>query len=180
MNDYSPLIAKHRQILLQNGVEIDRIVAIRQDIHKHPEGGFKEFRTQKVIRDAILSFGIEEEHVKKCAQTGLVVDLIGLGDPIGEPRVIALRADIDALKMAEENFHLEYRSTTDHAHMCGHDGHTAMLLCAAQIFHNNLASLPSNKTIRLLFQPAEEGPGGAKPMIAEGCLEGVDEVFGCH
>ena len=64
--------------------------------------------------------------------------------------------------------------------MCGHDGHMATLLSTAQVLHNNKSKIPSNKKVRLLFQPAEEGPGGAKPMIEEGCLDGIDEVYGLH
>lgn len=64
--------------------------------------------------------------------------------------------------------------------MCGHDGHMATLLSAAQVLHNNKSKIPSNQRIRLLFQPAEEGPGGAKPMIKEGCLDSIDEVYGFH
>ena len=94
--------------------------------------------------------------------------------------MIALRADIDALPMLENNHELEYRSKTDHAHMCGHDGHVAMLLAGAEVLVKNRDKIPGGKVIRLLFQPAEEGPGGALPMIKEGCLDGVDEVYGCH
>lgn len=64
--------------------------------------------------------------------------------------------------------------------MCGHDGHMAMLLAAAQVIQANRDKIASNKTVRLLFQPAEEGPGGAVPMIREGCLQDVDEVYGLH
>lgn len=64
--------------------------------------------------------------------------------------------------------------------MCGHDGHVTTLLSAAQVLCKQRESIPSNKTIRLLFQPAEEGPGGALPMVKEGCLEGVEEVYGFH
>ena len=76
-------------------------------------------------------------------------------------QTIALRADIDGLKMEENNHSLPYRSQTEYAHMCGHDGHTSILLATAQILAMNFSNLPSNKKVRLLFQPAEEGPGGA-------------------
>lgn len=64
--------------------------------------------------------------------------------------------------------------------MCGHDGHTTMLLAAAQVLSKKRSKIPKNQTIRLLFQPAEEDEGGAVPMIAEGCLENVQEVYGAH
>ena len=64
--------------------------------------------------------------------------------------------------------------------MCGHDGHMACLMSCAQVFSANRSKIPSNKGIRLLLQPAEEGPGGAKPMVEEGCMKGVDEVYGFH
>ena len=94
--------------------------------------------------------------------------------------MIAIRADIDGLLMEESNKTLEYTSQTSYAHMCGHDGHTATLLAAAKVLWTHREKIPTGKTVRLLFQPAEEGPGGAKPMIAEGCLDGVDEVYGFH
>ena len=94
--------------------------------------------------------------------------------------MVALRTDIDALPMPELNLNLPYKSVTNSAHMCGHDGHMAMLLAAAQVICANRSKIPSNKCVRLLFQPAEEGPGGAVPMIKEGCLERVDEVYGLH
>ena len=87
---------------------------------------------------------------------------------------------MDALPIPEINPTLPYRSTTDSAHMCGHDGHTATLLAAAQVMATHRNKIPKGKKIRLLFQPAEEGPGGALPMIKEGCLKGIDEVYGFH
>ena len=82
--------------------------------------------------------------------------------------------------MPEKNPGLAYKSTTEWAHMCGHDGHMACLMAAAQVITANRSNLPSNKGVRLLLQPAEEGPGGALPMIKENCLAGVDEVYGFH
>ena len=79
-----------------------------------------------------------------------------------------------------ENSDLEYKSKTDHAHMCGHDGHMTMLLTFASLIQKHLDSIPSNKLIRLIFQPAEEGPGGAPLMITDGCLEGINEIYGIH
>ena len=87
---------------------------------------------------------------------------------------------MDALEMPEENEGLDYKSKTGFAHMCGHDGHMATVLAVTQVLCKQLEKLPKTKMVRLLFQPAEEGPGGALPMIEEGCLEGVDEVYGYH
>lgn len=83
---------------------------------------------------------------------------------------IALRADLDGLPMPENNKNLPYRSITNYAHMCGHDGHMATLIATAKCIWELREKLSKNHKIRLLFQPAEEGPGGAKPMIDEGCL----------
>ena len=125
--------------------------------------------------------GIKEEDIKVCAGTGLVVDIKGTGAPGKEGvKSIAIRADTDGLKMPENNPDLPYTSKTEYAHMCGHDGHTATLLLAACLLQSQRHTLPEGTLVRLLFQPAEEGPGGAKPMIEEGCLEGIDEVYGMH
>ena len=120
-----------------------------------------------------------------CAGTGLIVDIPGppakKENKAGLVRTIALRADMDALRMTELNKSLPYRSANEGvAHLCGHDGHMASLLGAAALLKHRATRLPLGTKVRLLFQPAEEGPGGAEPMIKEGCLAGVDEVYGYH
>lgn len=127
---------------------------------------------------------MEPEAIKNCIETGLVVDIRGTGprsENESEDTIdsIALRADMDALPMTE-NSTFEYKTITTWAHMCGHDGHMATILGVAQMIINNRQNIPSNKLIRLLFQPAEENIGGAKPMIEEGCLNDIDEVYGYH
>lgn len=129
--------------------------------------------------------GVDQTLIKVCAGTGLVVDLIGTApadEVIQEDccKLIALRADMDGLPMPENAKDLPYKTTTDYAHMCGHDGHMACLIACAAVVQSNLSKIPSNRGVRLLFQPAEECIGGAEPMIAEKCLEGVDEVYGFH
>ena len=129
----------------------------------------------------LLDYGLEESFIKPCAGTGLVVDIVGTGpESLEGVNMIALRADMDALPIPENNPTLPYKSITDCAHMCGHDGHMATLLSSAEVMIKHRDRIPKNKVVRLLFQPAEEGPGGALPMIKEGCLEGVDEVYGYH
>jgi len=112
------------------------------------------------------------------------VDIKGQGPPgngAETVKCVALRADMDALRMTELNTSLPYRSANEGvAHLCGHDGHMASLVGAATLVAKRAAKLPSDCTVRLLFQPAEEGPGGALPMIEEGCLQGVDECYGYH
>lgn len=116
-----------------NGCDIDRFITIRKDFHKHAEIAFKEFRTQQKLIEILKTFGIDDKYIKKCAGTGLVVDIKGTGPAQKATgcNTIAFRADIDALPMPEHNIGLDYKTTTDFAHMCGHDGHMAMLLAGA-------------------------------------------------
>lgn len=104
--------------------------------------------------------------------TALVVDLRGEGEKSGRDYCVAFRADMDALSMREENPHLSYQSQNEGAaHMCGHDGHMTSLLGFVPLFLSALPNIPSNKRVRLLFQPSEEGPAsGAELMIKQGCL----------
>lgn len=103
----------------------------------------------------MLSYGLEEEHIKVCAKTGFVVDIKGWkeAEPADKSHVnmIALRADIDGLPIPENNPNLSYRTKTNFAHMCGHDGHIATLLSAAEVLIKKRDLIPKNKTIRLLF-----------------------------
>ena len=103
----------------------------------------------------LLSYGIDEDNIKICATTGLVVDIKGLADAIPNEEdkinVIALRADMDGLPIPESNEGLPYRSQTKFAHMCGHDGHMANVVLVAEVLIKNKTKIPKNKTIRLLF-----------------------------
>jgi amidohydrolase len=149
------------------------LVAVRRDLHRHPELGFEEVRTQGVVRTWLENHGYRPRVV---AETGLVADLEpGSGGP-----TIALRADMDALPM-DEATDLPYRSINPgRAHKCGHDGHTAILMGVAAVLATLRGAFDGN--VRLIFQPAEEGVrgGGARVMVAEGVLDGVSEVFGLH
>ncbi len=147
------------------------IVSLRHELHSWPEPGFEEERTQEAIMSALTEVGLEG---RPCAMTGVLVDI-----GTGEGPTIALRADIDCLRLTEQNPQLHYRSKRDGlAHACGHDGHTATLVGAARVLATVADRLPG--CVRLLFQPAEEGPGGALRMIAEGALAGVSEIYGMH
>ncbi|MEM1024891.1 MAG: M20 family metallopeptidase [Myxococcota bacterium] len=158
---------------------LDRFVAearaIRHDVHKHPELGFEEKRTQQVVIDWLKRHGYSP---RQMAETGVVADLHP--DRVGRGPTIALRADLDALPI-QENTPLPYKSIHPGvSHKCGHDGHTSILLATSAALAQQKAEVPGN--VRLVFQPAEEGVrgGGARVMIAEGVLEGVDEIYGLH
>lgn len=127
-----PLKEEHTKLIAEAGCDLEKIIAFRRDVHQNPETGFKEFETSRKIKELLLSFGIEEENIKACAGTGLVVDIVGTHEsvPEGGANAIALRADMDALPMPE-NTDVPYKSTLQVAHMCGHDGHTATLVATA-------------------------------------------------
>jgi len=149
-----------------------QLVQWRRDFHRHPELAFQERWTSGVVRAFLEECGIE---VSPCAGTGLRGVLKGAG----KGRTVALRADMDALPITEEG-DKEYRSQVPGVmHACGHDGHMAILMGAAKILAGRRASLSGS--VVFLFQPSEEDhPGGAKRMIDEGALDGVDRVFGLH
>ncbi|NUS66918.1 MAG: amidohydrolase [Ensifer adhaerens] len=152
---------------------IDDIVAIRRDLHQHPELAFQEKRTSSVVGDLLASWGYEVS--RGIAGTGIVATLRG-GQ--GE-KTIGLRADMDALPI-EEATGLTYASRHKGVmHACGHDGHTAILLAAARFLATEGRF---DGTLRLIFQPAEEIGAGARKMLSEGLFERfpVDAVFGLH
>ena len=149
-----------------------QLVAWRRDFHRHPEVAFREERTSQVIKDFLEGLGLP---VRTLAKTGLRADL--LGRPGG--KTVALRADIDALPLQEEG-ESDYKSEIPGVmHACGHDGHMATVMGAAKILAERKENFKGK--VVFLFQPSEERPpGGAKPMIEEGALEGVDAIFGLH
>ncbi|WP_411974904.1 M20 aminoacylase family protein [Sulfitobacter faviae] len=152
------------------------ITAWRRDLHENPEILFETHRTSATVAEKLRSFGCDEV-VEGIGRTG-VVGVIK-GKQTGSGKVIGLRADMDALPIHEQTG-LDYASKTDGAmHACGHDGHTAMLLGAAQY----LAETRNfDGTVVVIFQPAEEGGGGGREMCEDGMMErwGIQEVYGMH
>jgi len=151
----------------------DEMVHIRRYLHQHPELSFQETETAKYIANQYEELGIP--YRSNVGGNGVVATLEG-----GKPgKTIALRADFDALPIQDEK-DVPYKSTVPGVmHACGHDGHTAALLCLAKALLPYKDEIPG--TIVFLHQHAEEfTPGGAKPMIEDGALEGVDAVFGTH
>ena len=152
------------------------IAAVRRDIHAHPELCFEEVRTAYVVAQKLTEWGIPIH--RGLGKTG-VVGIVKGRDGGASGRAIGLRADMDALPMQEFNTFAHASQHHGKMHACGHDGHTAMLLAAAQHFakHRNF-----DGTVYLIFQPAEEGGGGARVMIEDGLLEQfpMQAVFGMH
>jgi hippurate hydrolase len=152
----------------------DELAAIRRDLHAHPEIGFEEVRTSGIVAEKLAQWGIEVH--RGLGGTGVVGVLKGKGN--GSRRV-GLRADMDALPM-DENTNLKWRSTIPgRFHGCGHDGHTTILLGTARY----LAETRNfDGTVHFIFQPAEEGLGGALAMIKDGLFEKFpcDEIYGLH
>jgi amidohydrolase len=169
----------------------EQLVEFRHDLHQHPELSFQEVRTSSKIVDMLKSYDIKDSQIRIVAKTGLIVDIIGKAKASGKPFCVAFRADMDALPIKvthlfpsitqkEENPEIDYCPTNGSGHMCGHDMHVACLLGGAAKFLEKINNIPCDKTLRLLFQPAEENLGGAFLMIQEGALIGVDEVYGMH
>ena len=152
------------------------IAAVRKDIHAHPELCFEEVRTAEVVAQKLTEWGIPIH--RGLGKTG-VVGIVKGRDGGASGRAIGLRADMDALPMQEFNTFAHASKHQGKMHACGHDGHVAMLLAAAQHFakHRNF-----DGTVYLIFQPAEEGGGGARVMIEDGLFEQfpMQAVYGMH
>jgi amidohydrolase len=164
--------------MLERALELsDTLVSLRRDFHRHPELGFQEYRTAQRAAERLSELGITVR--AGVGKTGIVGDL-GNGSPC-----IALRADMDALPIQEEN-DVPYASEVPGVmHACGHDVHVACLLGAAQLLSEEAAAGLLPGRVRFLFQPAEEvqdeeGLSGAMRMVEEGAMDGVDAVIGLH
>lgn len=150
------------------------LVELRRRLHQHPELGFREHLTAELVAHKLQEWGIE--HQTGIAQTGIAATITG-----SRPGpVLGIRADMDALPIQEEN-DVPYRSQHDGImHACGHDGHTAIALATARYLSQHRDDFAG--TVKIIFQPAEEGPGGAKPMIEAGVLKNpdVETIIGLH
>ena len=148
------------------------IIETRRDLHKHPELSFKEFRTSKIVSEKLEKFGFEVQ--TNIGKTGVIGVLKGKH----KGKTIAMRADMDALPI-QETSDVPYKSINDGImHACGHDAHVAILLGAAEILSKKINQINGN--IKFIFQPAEEGFGGAQYMIDDGAIDDVDEIYGLH
>lgn len=149
------------------------MIGWRRHLHRNPEVSFHEKETARFVRETLGGFDSLE--VSSPTENSVVARLVG----VGPGRTVAIRADIDALPIMEEN-DFEFASGNPGAmHACGHDGHTAMLLGAAQILSGMRAEI--NGEVRFVFQHAEElSPGGAEELVEKGVMEGVDAMTGIH
>ncbi len=159
---------------------IDELITIRHDLHAHPELGYEENRTSKIIQDFLADSNIPFK-AGLAKGTGVLAHLDGKGT-----KAVGLRADIDALPIIEENT-FDWKSVHEGCmHACGHDGHTTILLGTAKVLSIIAKKEPLPNPVSFLFQPAEEGGGGGKQMVLDGCLDGsmlgpkVGMMFGLH
>lgn len=150
----------------------NELTEIRRKLHSEPELSWEEFNTSSFVSEYLNQLGIEN---RKTEPTGVIAEIKG-----GKPgKTVALRADMDALSVEELNIDLPYASKeVGKMHACGHDAHTSMLLIAAKALNEVKDEIPGN--VRLIFQPAEEVATGAKEMVKQGAVEGVDHAFGIH
>lgn len=163
---------KYKELMEQAGRIGPELVGVRRDLHRHPELSFQESRTASLVADHLRQLGMTVR--AGVGGHGVVADLKG---EHGGPTV-ALRADMDALPILEETG-LEFASATPGVmHACGHDIHTTVLLGAAKLIAAKRAELRG--TVRFIFQSAEEILAGAKAMIEQGVMDGVDEIYGLH
>ncbi len=153
----------------------DEHIAVRHDLHAHPELGFEEHRTARIVAERLAALGIE--HHTGVGKTGIVAVVRGRSTASG--RSVGLRADMDALPMQEDNTFAHKSRYDGRMHGCGHDGHTTMLLAAARYLHETRRFAG---TVYCIFQPGEEGYAGAKAMITDGLFERfpTDAVYALH
>ncbi|MFX0116264.1 MAG: M20 family metallopeptidase [Candidatus Hodarchaeota archaeon] len=162
-----------QRIIISEAKDLESYISDkRRQIHMYPETAFEEERTCQLVEEELREIGYKTQRV---AKTGVIAFL----ESNKAGKTVALRAELDALNIAEENDHLPYCSKIPgKSHMCGHDAHTAMLLGAAKILFEYREHLKG--TVKLIFQPAEEDQGGAEKIIKAGYLDDVDVVFGLH
>ncbi|MHA6141193.1 M20 aminoacylase family protein [Pseudomonas mohnii] len=166
-------MTRHQHILAWLSDVASDLHATRQDIHAHPELGFEENRTSALVADSLKEWGYE-------VHTGIgKTGVVGVLRNGSSPRKLGIRADMDALPIIENTGATYSSQHKGCMHACGHDGHTAMLLGAARYL---AATRQFDGTLTLIFQPAEEGQGGAEAMLADGLLERFpcDALFGMH
>ena len=173
-NTCNTTIDKHIDAIL------DELITLRHDIHAHPELGYKENRTSKVIQDFLEEIDVPFKS-GLAKGTGVLAHIAGKGN-----KAIGLRADIDALPIVEENT-FDWKSVHEGCmHACGHDGHTTILLGAAKVLSCIAKENALPNPVTFVFQPAEEGGGGGEQMVLDGCLTGkllgpeVGMMFGLH
>jgi len=153
----------------------DELIAFRRDLHAHPELGYHEHRTTNRVSLRLAAAGLRPVILPK--GTGLIVDI---GAESAGSTLVALRADLDALPINDEK-NVPYRSTVPNAcHACGHDVHTSVLLGAGLFLAGQAAAGTLPGRVRLIFQPAEEVPGGALDVMAAGGIASVDRIFTLH
>jgi amidohydrolase len=165
----------HLDLKAEIDERVPDLIAMRRDLHEHPELAFEEVRTSGIVAQRLRALGLEVQ--TGIAKTGVVGLLRGsIAGP--EAKTLAIRADMDALPIYEMN-DVEYRSQIDgKMHACGHDGHTSILLTVADILSKRRAELAGN--VKFVFQPAEEKIGGAEPMVQQGAMKQVDGIIGLH
>jgi amidohydrolase len=156
-----------------SSTELDLLISTRRDLHRHPELGFQERRTAAIAAERLRAAGYEVR--EGVAETGVVATLRGGAGP---GPTLLLRADMDALPIQEEATHDFASTAPGRMHACGHDAHVAIGLAVAERLARRRGEWSG--TIRYVFQPAEEGGGGALRMVQEGVLEGADAALGLH
>jgi amidohydrolase len=163
MSADAPSVERIRSLVAE---ELPRLVALRRDLHRHPEIGYEEVRTAGVIVRELTEAGVA--HVRGLAGgTGILAHVPGPGS-----RAVALRADIDALPIVESSGKPYASATPGRMHACGHDGHTAIMIGTARVLARLATEQPLPRPVTLVFQPAEEGGAGGRRMVEDGALDG--------
>jgi amidohydrolase len=177
MSAAAPSIERIRTLVAE---ELPRLVALRRDLHRHPEVGYEEVRTSAAIRRELEDAGVP--HVGGLAGgTGVLAHLAAPGE-----RAVALRADIDALPIAEASGKPYASTIAGRMHACGHDGHVAIMVGTARVLARLASERPLPRPVTIVFQPAEEGGAGGRRMVEDGALDGsrlgcpVSEIHALH